>query len=254
MSDDACLCWENLDPGMVRLSLDHGRGNPLSRQLIDELEGVLGDLEASPPRALILDGGAGKLFSGGFDLREVLGFDARDARRFFKRFFELLARLTELPCPTIAAIHGAAVAGGFLLPLACDLRVVQQGPHVLGLTEVDLGVAVPAGCQVLLAARTSDATALRLSTFGTLLTPDEAHAVGYADALHEDARAEAIALARRLAEKPGFGVSMTKQLSATLLAQRVRDADARGFEGFFASWMSEPAQAALHALAARLAG
>lgn len=245
------LSWEQLDPGVVRLSLDHGPGNPLTRQLVDELEGVLGDLEAAPPRALLLDGGAGRLFSGGFDLAELLAFDDRDLRRFFKRFFELLARLVELPCPTVAAVHASAVASGFLLPLACDFRVVQTGDHKLGLTHVDLGVAVPAGSQLLLAARTTPAVAARLAAFATLLTPDEALAVGYASALHPDARAEALALARLLADKPGVGAATTKLLAAAPLARAVREADAAGFDAFLASWRSPAAQHKLRALAAR---
>jgi len=250
---EPCLSWEQIDPGIVRLSLDHGGGNPLSRQLVDELEGVIGDLEAEPPRALVLDGGTGRLFSGGFDLIEVLDFDRRDTRRFFKRFFELLARVVELPCPSIAAVHGSAVAGGFLLSLACDFRVVEDGPHKLGLSEVDLGVAVPPSGQVLLAARTSAAVSLRLSTFGTLLTPDEALACGYAELLANDARAEAIALARALAAKPGFAVAMTKRAAGKELARRMREADSVSFDDFVATWWSEPAQERLRDLARRLA-
>lgn len=251
---EPCLSWENLDPSIVRLSLDHGRGNALSRQLVDEFEGLLGDLEAAPPRALVLDGGKGKLFSGGFDLVELMSFDERDTRRFFKRFWELLARLTELPCPTVAAIHGSAIAGGFLLGLACDFRVVQDGDLKLGLSEVDIGIAVPAGSQVLLAARTSPAVSLRLSTFGTLLSPEEALAVGYANIVHPDAQAEAVALARLLAEKPGSGAAVTKHMVASMLAQEVRAADARGFEAAFQTWMSPAAQQKLRALASRLSG
>lgn len=251
---EPCLSWENLDPSIVRLSLDNGSGNALSRQLVDELEGVLGDLEAAPPRALVLDGGNAKLFSGGFDLTELMTFDARDTRRFFKRFAELLARLTELPCPTVAAIHGTAVAGGFLLAAACDFRVVQDADLKLGLTEADLGVAVPAPGQVLVAARTSPAVALRLSTFGTLLTPEEALSIGYANILHPDAQAEAIVLARYLAEKPGGGVSVSKRLAGAALAQEIRAADARGFEAFYDSWMSPEAQQKLRSLASRLDG
>ncbi len=248
------LCWEEIDPQIVRLSLDHGRGNALSLQLVDELESALGDLEALPPRALVLDGGRGKLFCGGFDLTEVLTFNERDLRRFFRRFFELLARLAELPCPTLAAVHGSAIAGGLLLSLGCDLRVVQYGDLEIGLTEVDLGVAVPAGGQVLLAERTSPSASLRLSLFGSLISPEEALDLGYANVLAEDARAEAIALAKALACKPGDAAGLTKAVVGAELARRVREADARGFEAFFSSWRSAAAQEKLRALATKLAG
>ncbi|MFT7578916.1 MAG: enoyl-CoA hydratase/carnithine racemase [Myxococcota bacterium] len=247
------LRLRSVDPGIVQISLATGRGNPMSAAFLDELESVLDTLEVTPPRALVIDGGDGKLFSGGFDVAELLTFPRETLRRFFQRFSEVLARLTELPTPTLAAIHSSAVAGGFILPLACDFRIVQTSDTArLGLSEVDLGLAVPAAAQVLLAARTSGPAAMRLTLFGTLITPEEALTLGYADMLAPDAQSQAMAMAQALARKPGDGARVTKLATARPLADRARQAERVSFERFFETWYSEAAQAALTALASRL--
>ncbi len=238
--------------GITRLSLASGTGNPLTPEILAELRQAVADLHARPPRALVLDGGAGKLFSGGFDVPTIATYDRPALSAFFGGFLTIVDRLLVLPCPTVVAIHGSAIAGGFILSLAFDLRVVQRGSLKLGLSEVDLGIAVPAGTQVLLAERTSPQVARRLSLTGEYIGADEAARVGYADYLVDDAQAEALALATRLAAKPGAGASETRGFHAEALRQRVAAADAEFLEPFLDTWLSPPAQARLRALAARL--
>ncbi len=246
------LVRQDLEDEVVRLSLSAGAGNPISPALVAAFEQHLADLEVDAPRALVLDGGPGKLFSGGFDLKTVLDFSQRQMRGFFRDFCETVARLVELPAPTFAAVHGHAIAGGFILPLACDFRVVQSGPLKLGLGEVDLGIPVPAGTLVLLGARTTPATAARLSMFATMMTPEEAADAGYADVVAADAQAEAVVLARTLANKPGAGVRVTKQILARQLAQQMREADQRWLDRFMEAWFADEAQDKLRALTERL--
>ena len=81
----------------------------------------------------------------------------------------IIDRMIRLPTPTLVAIHSHALAGGFILALSCDFRIGPTRPVKLGLNEVDLGVAVPAGTQVMLAERTSPQIAKRLSNFGLLI-------------------------------------------------------------------------------------
>jgi enoyl-CoA hydratase/carnithine racemase len=247
----AYLIREDHD-GVVRLRLASGTGNPLTPELLSELRDATAELHARPPRALVLDGGAGKLFSGGFDVPTIATYDRPALSAFFGGFLTLVDRLLVLPCPTVVAIHGSAIAGGFILSLAFDLRVVARGPLKLGLSEVDLGIAVPAGTQVLLAERTSPQVARRLSVTGDTIGAEEAARLGYADFLAEDAQAEALALAQKLAQKPGAGAMVTRTFSAEALRQRVAAADAAFLEPFLDTWLSPPAQHCLKTLAARL--
>lgn len=245
------LIRSDLDGGIVRLSIATGDTNPLTPELIQAFADQLADLEVAPPRALMLDGGDAPLFSRGFDARSLLDYGRREMTAFVRAFEDVVARLIALPTPTVAALHGHAIAAGFVLPLGCDLRVVEAGKLQLGLGYVDLGLAVPASAQLLLAARTSPSTAARLSLLAGALSPTQAADVGYADLLAKDARKQALLVAQSLAKKPGSGVRLTKQLGSADLAERMRVAAHRGVEAFLDSWFSEEAQANLKLLAER---
>ena len=246
--------YEELENGIAKLTLNNGSGNPMTTELLVELNERLHTLAKTPPRALILDAGDTKIFSGGFALPIIADWDRSQIRNFFGKFLNALHSLILLPCPTIGALGGHAIAGGFILSLGCDFRIVKSGNLKLGLSEVDLGVAVPAGTQVLFAERTSKNAALRYSMFGELFGPDTAIEIGYALAADENPLAKATEIATALAKKPGGGVRETKLLQAYPLSQRVRQADESGMEAFIDSWFSEDGQKCIKELAAKLRG
>jgi enoyl-CoA hydratase len=144
------------------LRIDHGRVGALDVELLN----ALADAVATCDRALVITG-SGSSFSAGVDLRRIL----EDGRSYTA---ELLAALTRTfrvvfdhPRPTVAAINGHAIAGGCVLALACDLRLMSDGR--IGLTELAVGVPFPTsaleivrhalGCragQALLGATTGD--------------------------------------------------------------------------------------------------
>jgi len=245
---------QRLEGDIVRISLNSGRGNPLTPTLLDALCTTFTALTESPPRAVILDGGGAKIFSGGFPLPLIAEWDRPAIDTFFRHFLEALYLLMSLPCPTVCALDGHAIAGGFILSLGCDLRVIREEGLKFGLSEVNLGVAVPAGTQVLLAARTTPQTALRLCLMGKLMRPDEALQAGYADELAVDAEEFAIAMAQALASKPGVGAAVTHQLHTASLLERVRKADEEHMSTFLDTWFSPVGQAGLKAMAAKLGG
>ncbi len=245
---------EKHDSGVVVLTLSSGSGNPLSPGLVTELSSVMVGLTADPPRALVIGAGDSKVFSAGFDLPAIGGYDQEHLRTFFEGFLGILDRMMRLPCPIIAAVGGHAIAGGFILSLACDFRVVGTSPKKLGLSEVDLGAAVPAGAQLLLAERTSAQVSRYLCQSAALIGPEEAHRFGYADELAEDANVRALELAETLASKPGSGVATSKLLFGHDLADRVKAADEEGMIPFLKTWFSEEAQTAIAGLVRKLKG
>lgn len=239
--------------GVVQISLANGGGNALSPELVEELAATLARLEAYPPGALLLDGGAAKLFSGGFDLPSIHAFDRPSMRTFMRRFVDCLASVLRVPCPTVVAVHSHAMAGGFILSLAFDLRIVSHSERLkLGLNEVNLGAAVPAGCLELLSERTSPQHARRLATTGTIFGAAEAWRTGYADELADDAVGRALEVATSLADKPGPGACTTTTFTNPALLARMEAADEAHFEDFLDTWFAPETQAAILAVVARL--
>ena len=139
--------------GHVRvLTLDRPeRRNALSSEVqADLVEELLEATENADVRAVVLTGN-GPAFCAGFDLREI-----REGDRAGKHFRPPMNRptrslfevVTETPVPILAAVQGAAVAGGFELALACDLRVAAPGIK-LGLPEATIGMGANFGSVVL---------------------------------------------------------------------------------------------------------
>ena len=95
-------------------------------------------------------------------------------KTFFESFNEIMMKMLTIRCPVIAGIKGHAIAGGYILSLGADIRIVGNNRSKFGLSEVDLGVAVPSSARVLLGFRTTPQSALILSATGQLLDATEA--------------------------------------------------------------------------------
>jgi enoyl-CoA hydratase len=221
---------------------------------VKELERALLDLQASPPRALLLESADPNIFSGGFSLPVIASWSRPELSEFFSRFLRCIQILLRFPSPTVCAVQGHAIAGGFILSLATDLRVVGSGKIKLGLSETQLAVAVPAGTLELLAARTSEQAALRMGLQAKLIDAEEAYRLGYADQLSEDVPSDSLALAEGLADLPGFGAQVTRQFRGEALADRIAQVDAVHMEAFLDTWFSIEAQAAILKMATKLGG
>ena len=139
------LRLEGADSPVCTLSLNRPeRRNAMSHQLVQELVDCLGQLrERRTLRALILTG-EGTVFCAGGDLKERLAMGATRTRE--QRATALLAieLLDQFPCPVIAAINGAALAGGLELALGCDIRIAADDA-IFGLPEVRTAGGFPGG-------------------------------------------------------------------------------------------------------------
>jgi enoyl-CoA hydratase/carnithine racemase len=114
--------------GVVTLTLDRPqRKNALSIALRDELSDRLAALSGDEAARVVVLTGAGDAFSTGFDLKEFARIGEREvADRIWASSDRFHRTLLEFPLPTIAAVNGAALAGGFDLALMCDLRIASQ--------------------------------------------------------------------------------------------------------------------------------
>lgn len=112
--------------GVVELVLDRPeKKNALSIALRDELADILDDLAADPSVRVVVLTGAGDTFSAGFDLAEFAAAaeDEELATRLWASSDRYHQRVLTFPLPIVAAINGAALAGGFDLATMCDLRI-----------------------------------------------------------------------------------------------------------------------------------
>jgi enoyl-CoA hydratase/carnithine racemase len=152
--------------------------NALSRDTVLELGRVGRELVAdSGVRLAIVTGAGDKAFCAGADLKERAGMDDGAVREMLALYGSELAWLERSPFPTVAAVNGIALGGGFELALTCDLRLAA--PHaVFGLPETTLGIVPGAGGTQRLPRLVGYPKALELVLTGTRLDAAEALEIG----------------------------------------------------------------------------
>jgi 3-hydroxyacyl-CoA dehydrogenase/enoyl-CoA hydratase/3-hydroxybutyryl-CoA epimerase len=172
------ICW-------LRLDKADSSANTLSDSVMRELDEILRDLAAAPPRGVVFASAKPTGFILGADVTELARIDsAVDGTRLSAAGQVTFMRIEELDCPTVAAIDGFALGGGLELALACDYRVAVRGyERNIGLPEVQLGIHPGFGGTVRLVRLIGAPRALELMLTGRSLSPVEAQAAGVVDKL-----------------------------------------------------------------------
>lgn len=135
---------ERAEDGIARLIFDRpdSSANIFDEATLTGLDGHLASLEQSPPTGLILTSAKRSIFIAGADIKSILSNpDPGEIERLIKLGQDVFQRLAELRFPTVAAIHGACVGGGYEITLACDYRVASPDSCTkIGLPETNLGI------------------------------------------------------------------------------------------------------------------
>ncbi len=163
------------------LRMEHGKANALDLELLQALAARLDEIESSAT-ALVLTG-RGSIFSAGVDLFRLLDGGGGYLDRFLPALDGALRRLFTLPRPAVAAVNGHAIAGGCILALACDHRILADGPGRLGVPEQQVGVPFPALPLEIVRAALAPHHAQEAITTGRTYAASEALARGFADEL-----------------------------------------------------------------------
>lgn len=217
--------------------LDLGDGeNRINPDWIAGVTDAIEEVAAQPaPRALVTRG-SGSYFSAGLDLGWMAENDDDGLRELVADMHELLARMLELPVPTVAAIHRHALAGGALFALAHDYRVMRGDRGWFCLPEVDGGIAFTPGTVDLVRARLAPQVAHGALTSGRRYGGSEALELGIVDRVcaEDEVLDEAIAVASALAGKDPatYGAIKAKLHRDTLATLRDREGSTADVESF----------------------
>src|SRR5947209_12274327 len=203
------------DAGVATITLNRPeKRNALSFQLLDELMAALDEVERSNALVAILTG-AGKAFCAGMDLEELKSLTEKshaDNVQDSQRMAQIFRRLYEFPKPTIAAVSGAAIAGGTGLATMCDFTLAVPEAK-FGYTEVRIGF-VPAIVSSILVWQVGHKIARDLLLTGRIFDAIEAHRFGLVNEVVAPERlmTRAHELASQLMENSPTSVRLTKKL------------------------------------------
>jgi enoyl-CoA hydratase/carnithine racemase len=189
----------NDDVFVLRMVAEENRFNPTMLGAFTE---ALDQVEASDGPAAVVLTGEGKFFSNGLDLDWMMANAEEGGPSLVVNGLQALySRLLTFPTPTIAAVNGHAFAGGGMLALACDQRVMRDDRGFFCLPEVDINIPFTKGMSLLVQARLTPSVARDVMMTGRRYTAEESLAAGIVDATagedqvlaHSIERAQALA-------------------------------------------------------------
>ena len=251
---------QTLDHGRIReLRLARPPVNALDPALCRALITTLDAAVADGVDAVVLSGAPG-IFSAGLDVPHLmaLGQDRQALHAGWGAFFGAARSLAALRIPVVAALTGHAPAGGCVLSLCCDYRVMARSPNpakpfMIGMNETQVGLAVPEGAQQLMRRVIGPYRAERLLVSGSMVTADEALRLGLVDTVVEVDQVvpHALEWLSTLLALPRAPMLLTRSLARADLV-RALEPQNLDLERFVEGWYDADTQAGLRALLARL--
>jgi 3,2-trans-enoyl-CoA isomerase len=244
-----------IDHGTVReLRLARPPANALNPELIAALAAAVAAAPGAGAEALVLSGAPG-IFSGGLDVPHLLTLDRAAIAATWRSFYRLMHLLAASPVPVIAALTGHSPAGGAVIAIFCDARIMAEGDFKIGLNEVRVGIPMPPviyhAARRLVGARQAE----RLCVSGALISPAEAARVGLIDevAPAESVVERAVGLASSLLSLPPAAMTATRKLARADLVALFDGGLDQELEDVLEVWFSAETRTTLQGLRDRLA-
>jgi 3,2-trans-enoyl-CoA isomerase len=229
------------DDGIAVARLKRGKVNALNEQVVEELHGCFQTMAADPGIRAVIFTGDGPFFSFGFDIPEFLTYPRESFLRFLSKFTNLYTYLFTYPKPLVAALNGHAIAGGCMLALACDYRIMVSGKAKISLNEITFGSSVFAGSIAMLKFLVGGKNAQAVLYDGTMYSAQAASHLGLIDQVSSDEKLvrDAREVARRLAAKDAAAFCSIKALLRAEVADEMAKMEGRSVQEFVDIWYSE---------------
>jgi enoyl-CoA hydratase/carnithine racemase len=239
--------------GVRELQLARPPANALDPGLVEALRSAVDAAPQDGARALVVSGSPG-IFSGGLDVPVLLTLERAAMEQFLLSFFALMRSLAASELPIVAAITGHAPAGGAVVSVFCDDRVMAAGDFRIGLNEVRVGLSLPQVIHSALELVVGARQAMRLGVGGLLLSADEALQIGLVDELvpPEAVVGRALERAGDYLGLPPEAMHRTRRLCRGRLVSLFDAQQEATFARFVEDWFSVETQDSMRALAERL--
>ena len=203
---------------MKTIRLEGPGKNSLSTELMQRMLASVREAGDAP----LFVTGEGDAFSAGLNLKEIASLDVGGLAKFLGVLEDLVQALYEHPGPTVAWVNGHAIAGGCVMALCCDVRVMTARAGVrIGLNEVALGLQFPPRTYRMCADRVPAASLARVLLEAELYLAPEAIALGLVDVMGEEV--DARARLEKLASHPRAAYAAAKRAVRGSLAVPVAE-------------------------------
>lgn len=210
-----------IDGPLAEIRLDNtSKLNALTVDMLDALEAHCATVDETPEiRVVLLTSEGEKAFCVGANITEWASLDARTfARDWVRRGHRVFDRLARLPVPVIGVLEGHAFGGGLELAAACDLRVMTPR-SMIALPETGIGIVPGWSGTQRLAGQIPAAVLKEMALTSARISAERAYQIGFVNAVTEDARAEAMAIAERILASAPQATETAKWLISAALEE-----------------------------------
>jgi enoyl-CoA hydratase/carnithine racemase len=214
------------DGDVATLTVDAPPVNLLDAAMTEALDAAIAELEASPPRALLVRA-EGRVWTGGVDVEQFAGRSAAGGHDLWVRLLGFTQRIEALPCPSVFSAHALCLTWGLELALGCDLLIASPKAK-FGLVEKVVGLTPSMGGTQRLAARAGNARAKAFVMSGGIYGAEEMHQWGVVTHLvaPEELDEAARTLTQELADGPTIAHNATRTILQAQASGGVAAADA----------------------------
>lgn len=230
-----------VEEGIATLVLKRGKVNALNNEVISELKEMFGRYENDPGINAVILTGTGKFFSFGFDIPSFLSFSKDEFTTYLVNFTSFYTYLFSYPKPVVAALNGHTIAGGCMISLACDYRLMASGKGRISLNEIGFGSSVFAGSTEMLRFWVGNANASRILYSGELYPAEKAMAMGLIDEAVEGELllSRARETASKMGEKSTQAFASIKSLLRRAVVNEMEKSEMGSIREFVDIWYSE---------------
>lgn len=227
--------------GTAVLTLSRGKVNALNGTVVDQLRESFKSLEFEPDIRSIILTSSGKFFSFGFDIPEFVSFTKEQFTEYLINFSDFYTYLFLYPKPVVAALNGHTIAGGCMLSLACDYRIMVGGSAKISLNEIGFGSSVFAGSTEMLRFWVGNANATKVLFSGAMYPAEEARDLGLVQevAAEGDLMNAARDAASGFASKPPAAFASIKWLLRKPVADDMKRRELESIREFVTIWYSK---------------
>ena len=232
---------------IATITISRPKVNALNDALVNELRSSFFSLQNNDYVSTIVLTGKGSFFSFGFDVPGFMPYPKSSFEQYVNKYSELVKTIFMYPKPVIAAIGGHAVAGGCVLAMACDQRVMITGKAKIALNEMTFGSSLFSCVTETLKYAVGAKNAEQIVYSGKMYSAEEAHSLGMVDQVaSEDQFQGAVSeLAQDFSNKDIVAFASIKKLFRTDTLSKIESDEGRSISEFVDIWYSDSTRAQL---------
>lgn len=211
--------------GIITLNRPEKR-NALHPDLVKQMKKKLSEIEKDEAIKVLIITGEGKAFCAGADLaylNDLKNYSTIQNEKDSRELAELFLMIYNFPKPVIAAVNGAAIAGGCGLASVCDFIVADEANAKFGYSEVKIGF-IPAIVSIFLIRRVGEGMAKQLLLSGEMIDSKRAYEIGFANYLDNNTLELSLDVASKLKGNSFQSIRLTKEMMKNISELSVEEA------------------------------